>query len=259
MKKTSLHILHTLFASLLVMLCIVPFLLIFVRSFWQPGSGISFQSYYDVFLGTSQYLIRFWRSLGICFCIVAGQVAVSVLAGFGFAKYEFAGKQAMFFFLMILMVLPLQVTLIPNYIILDRLDLLGTDKALIFPMIFVPLGTFIMTQSFKAVSNEVIDAAKLDGCSLIQVIIRVAAPIVKGSIVCVGLLSFLDAWNMVEQPIAYLKDFQKYPLSVALAYASAETLTQQLTGCILVFLPPLFFFSCFNKELVEGIVPGEAK
>ena len=79
----------------------------------------------------------------------------------------------------------------------------GTDKALIFPMIFVPLGTFIMTQSFKAVSNEVIDAAKLDGCSLIQVIIRVAAPIVKGSIVCVGLLSFLDAWNMVEQPIAY--------------------------------------------------------
>ena len=187
------------------------------------------------------------------------QLLYTVLAGYGFAKCRFPGKNVMFFSLMILMVLPLQVTLVPNYIMLDKLQMLGTNSSLIFPGIFVPLGTFIMAQSFKAVPDELIDAAMLDGCGIPRILSRVAVPMVKGGLVCVGLLSFMDGWNMVEQPIAYLKDFTRYPISVALAYVSPDDSARQFVSCILVILPPLFLFSCFNQEMVEGIVFGEEK
>lgn len=258
-RKRVMRIGSELFAGMMVFLCLIPFVVVIVGGFWDEKTGVSVQAYYDVFLGTPRYLLRFWRSLFLCLTITVGQVFVSVMAGYGFAKCRFPGKNVMFFFLMILMVLPLQVTLVPNYIMLDQMDLLGTDGALILPGIFVPLGTFIITQSFRAVPDDVVDVAQLDGCGLWRILLQVAVPIAKGGIVCAGLLAFLDAWNMVEQPIAYLKDFTKYPISVALAYVTPSESARQFVCCVLVMLPPLFLFSCFHREMVEGIVFGEEK
>lgn len=150
----------------------------------------------------------------------------------------------------------LQVTLVPNYIMLDKLGLLDTYYALVLPMIFVPLGTFIMTQSFQAVPNEIIEAARLDGCGTLKLICRIAVPMNRAGLICTLLLSFLDGWNMVEQPMVYLEDFGRYPISVALASVPPENPTVQLVCCILVALPPLFLFAYFNRELVEGIALG---
>lgn len=216
-------------------------------------------AYYEVFLGTPQYLFRFWKSMGMALCIAAGQLLISVLAGYGFAKYRFPGRSLLFFLMMILMTLPVQVMLIPNYLMLTNLRLIDTYAALILPSIFIPLGTFILTQSFKSISESVIDAAMLDGCGVPRVLALVAAPMNKSGMVCVFLLSFLDAWNMVEQPIAYLKDFGQYPISVALAYTPPADTTVHLVCCVLVVLPALFLFTYFNKELVEGIVLAEVK
>ena len=106
---------------------------------------------------------------------------------------------------------------------------------------------------------SLLESAKLDGCGLARILVQVAVPVAKGGIVCAGLLAFLDAWNMVEQPIAYLKNFEQYPISVALAYVSTTEQARQFVCCILVLLPPLFLFSCFHREMVEGIVFGEEK
>lgn len=255
-KKASIS--GNIFALFLAFISIAPFCYVLILSFLTP-SGVTFDYYYDVFLGSPQYLLRFWKSMGICLCIVAGQLVVSVLAGYGFAKCEFKGRDTLLFVLMILMVLPLQVTLAPNYIMLDKLGLLDTYYALIFPSIFIPLGTFILTQSFKSVSDDIIDAAKLDGCGLFSLLMRIILPMNTSGLVCVTLLSFLDGWNMVEQPIAYIKDFLRYPISVALAYVPPADPTLQLVCCIMVVLPPLFLFTYFNRELVEGIVLAEVK
>lgn len=257
MKKASVF--SGVFALLLSFVSIAPFVYVLVLSFLPAGGQVTFDYYYDVFLGSPQYLLRFWKSMGICLAIVAGQLIVSILAGYGFAKCDFPGKNGLLFVLMILMVLPLQVTLAPNYIMLDKLGLLDTYSALILPSIFIPLGTFILTQSFKAVSDDIIDAAKLDGCGLFRLLIKVILPMNASGLVCVTLLSFLDGWNMVEQPIAYIKDFVRYPISVALAYVPPADPTLQLVCCILVVLPPLFLFTYFNRELVEGIVLAEVK
>lgn len=237
-------------------LCIVPFAYVLVNSFQNAEGGATLKYYYAVFIGQSQYLLRFWKSMSLSVCIAAGQVVVSALAGYGFAKYRFPGKNVLFFLLMILMILPLQVTLMPNYIVLEKLELLDTYFALALPAIILPLGTFIMTQSFRAVPGSVIEAAQLDGCKLPGLLLRVVLPMNRNALICTFLLSFLDAWNMVEQPITYLKEFTEYPISVALAAVPPGDPTVLLTCCVLVTLPPLFLFAFFNRELAEGIALG---
>lgn len=253
------HRMASILSWVLTFLCVAPFAYIFWKSLMDSQAGFTLEYYYEVFLAQEQYLLRFWKSLAICLCITLGQVAVSTLAGYGFAKCRFPGKNALFFLLMVLMIMPLQVTLVPSYIMLNKLDLLDTYYALVLPMIFVPLGTFIMTQSFRSVPSDIIQAARLDGCGTLGVILRIAAPMNKAGLICTTLLSFLDGWNMVEQPIVYLKEFGKYPLSVALASVPPENPTVQLVGCMLAILPPLFLFSYFNRELVEGIAIGGEK
>lgn len=257
-RQKIFSVIDSIFALLLVLTALAPFCYVLLCSFLRP-EGVTFHSYYIVFLGQSQYLLRFWQSLFLCVCIAGGQLLVSVLAGYGFAKCQFTGRDGLFYVLMILMVLPVQVTLVPNYLMLDKLGLLNSYASLILPAIFAPLGTFILRQSFRSISDSVIDAAKLDGCGIPKLLTRIAIPMNKSGLVCVLLLSFLDAWNMVEQPIAYLKEFERYPISVALAYVPPADNAIQLVCCVLVILPPLFLFTCFNRELVEGITLSEVK
>ena len=241
---------------LLCAICIVPFIYVLIISFQDLEGSFTLKYYYEVFIGQSQYLLRFWKSVGLSLCIAIGQLIISVLAAYGFAKYKFPGSDILFFILMILMILPLQVTLMPNYIVLESANLINTYASLALPAIILPLGTFILTQSFRAVPNSVIEAAKLDGCRLPGLLLRVVMPMSKNALICAFLLSFLDAWNMVEQPITYLKDFAKYPLAVALASVSPKDPTVLLTACVLVTIPPLFLFALFNRELTEGIALG---
>lgn len=256
MKKKMVS--SSVVSILLSTFCVVPFLYIFAKSLTLDGS-FSAAAYYEVFLSQFQYLNRFWRSIFLSLCIAVSQVVVSTLAGYGFAKCKFGGKDTIFFLLMLLMIMPLQVTLVPNYLMLDEMDLLNTYYALALPMIFVPLGTFIMTQCFKSVPNNIIEAARLDGCGTVGVILKIMAPMNKSGLICTFLLSFLDGWNMVEQPIVYLEDFSDYPLSVALATAASSDSAIKLACSMLVILPPLFLFSYYNQELVEGISIGGEK
>lgn len=252
------HRFPSLLAFLLILLCVVPYLYVFLMSFLGKA-GLTLDFYYEAFLSETQYLVRFWKSLALSLIIAVCQLIVSTLAGYGFAKCNFLGKNTIFFLLMILMIMPLQVTLVPNYLMLEELGLLNTYYALAIPAIFIPLGTFIMTRSFKTVTNDVIEAARLDGCGTLGVIWHIAVPMNKSGLVCTFLLSFLDGWNMVEQPMVYLKDFVKYPMSVGLATTPPDDPTIQLVCCMLVALPPLFLFAFYNRELVEGIAIGGEK
>lgn len=256
MKKPS-HASNVL-AAFLTLLCIVPYLYVLLTSF-SGADGFTLRGYYEVFLSENQYLFRFWKSLALSLTIALAQVIVSTFAGYGFAKTRFPGKDGLFFVLMVLMILPLQVTLVPNYLMLKALGLLDTYYALALPAIFVPLGTFIMTRSFQSVPNEIIEAARLDGCGVTTIVWRICAPMNKSGLVCTMLLSFLDGWNMVEQPMVYLEDVAQYPMAVSLATSPSGDAIVQLVCCILVALPPLALFANYKRELVEGIAIGGEK
>lgn len=259
MKRHAFSALSSAVAFFLTLLCIIPFIYIFIKGLYTAAGDFTLGNYYEAYLAHPVYLYRFWRSMALCLCIAAGQAVVSVLGGYGFAKRHFPGKNIMFFLLMILMIMPFQVTLVPDYLILDELGLINTCYSLALPFLFVPLGTFIMTQSFRAVSDDIIDAARLDGCGTWRVLCKIAIPLAKGGLICATLLSFLDGWNMVEQPIAFLSDYEDFPLSLALASSSTKDSPVLLVCCILAALPPLLAFAFFNRELVEGIASGGEK
>ena len=246
-------------AILLMAFCILPFLYVLMKSFFDLEGAFTLEYYYKVFLAQSQYLLRFWKSLALSLCIALGQLIVSILAGYSFAKCRFAEKNYLFFLLIVWMIMPLQVTLVPNYVMLDSLDLLNTYHSLILPMIFVPLGAFIVTQSFKAVPGEIMEAAQLDGSGTLRVILRIMLPMSKSGLVCAALLAFMDGWNMVEQPIVFLKELSQYPLAVALASVPPGDPNVQLVCCVLAALPPLLLFALFNREMAEGIELGGSK
>ncbi len=242
---------------ILLLTILGPFFQVLYGALFLQASGFSVEPVYTVFLATPEYLLVFWRTLALCALIVGSQVVLSVLAGLGFAKYHFPGKGLCFFLLLVVMVLPLQVTLVPNFRILGTLGLLDTQWALVLPAMFAPLGTFLMTQSFRAVPDEILEAAQLDGASMGTVLCRILVPSSKNGLACVIVLTFLEAWNMVEQPMAYLKDVSQHPLSVALATTQARDVGVQLACCLLALLPPLLLFLGFHKEMIQGIALQE--
>lgn len=213
----------------------------------------SLNSYYQVLLRRPEYLQKFWNSIFLCGSIVFGQVIVSCMGGYAFAKHRFRGKNVLFYLIIILMMMPVQVTLVPNYIMLNNLRLLNTYWALILPAVFLPFGTFLMTQIFKSIPDEIIDAARLDGATTYRVLTRILVPAGKGGLISLIILSFIDAWNMVEQPMIYLSDSLKYPLSVFLAGVNSANFPLSFACGVLAMLPGLLLFLFFNNELVEGI------
>lgn len=159
----------------------------------------------------------------------------------------------MFVLVIILMMMPYQVTLVSNYIILDRMGLIGTYAAVILPGIFSPFGTFLMRQVMDGIPKEVTEAARLDGAGQLGVLGKVVLPIAKGGIVSLLILNFIDNWNMVEQPLVFLQEAQKYPLSIFLAESVSESSMEVFACGVLAMLPPVLLFANFRDELISGI------
>lgn len=213
----------------------------------------SMQGYMSVFLLTPSYLMKFWSSMFISFAIMAGQVIISCFGGYGFAKFKFPLKNVIFYFMIILMMMPLQVTLVPNYIVLDKLGLLGSYTALILPGVFSTFGVFLLAQVFSSVPDNLIEAAKIDGANHMQILFRIMIPYAKTGVASLVILNFIDTWNMVEQPLVFLKDSTKYPLSIFLANINQTTLGISFVCGILAIIPVFLLFLHFKDSLIAGI------
>ena len=221
--------------------------------------GFSLMGYYEVFFATPDYLAKFWVSLLLAVGAILGQMVISCMGGFAFAFYDFPGKRLLYGLLCLFMLIPLQVTLLPNYLLLDLLGVLNTYWALLLPLAFAPLGTFLLTQIFRSVPVDILHAARLDGAGTLQVMVKVLLPCGKSGVSTLIILTLIESWNMVEQPLIYLKDVGSYPLSVFLASRYTENLPLQFVCCVLSLLPlALCFFYCGGDVLDSGI-PKEEK
>ena len=210
-------------------------------------------SYYQILFRRPDYLVKFWNSLLLTGSIVLGQLVVSCLGGYAFAKFRFPGRDAIFFLLIILMMMPYQVTLVSNYIILDKLGLIGSYWAVILPGVFSPFGVFLMRQVISTMPNELMEAAKLDGAGQIKTLFYVVIPRSRSGLIALVILSFIDNWNMVEQPLVFLKEQTQYPLSIFLSQTANSNMGVSFACGVLAMLPVAFLFIFFEQELVEGI------
>ena len=245
---------RTVVLFILALILLYPVIYMLIHSVWESGKdGISFLNYYKVFLEKPGYLVKFWRSLGMCLLIAAGQTVLSCMAGTAFAKYRFIGKKFWFVMMVLFMILPIQVTLLPNYILLEKLGFLNSWKSLILPGIFSPFGVVWLTCIFRSVSDDWMDAAKLDGANQMQIVQYVMVPAAKPAVITLFVLTFVESWNMVEQPIIFLEGELDYPLSVFLAGVTEDSIGIQSVCGLLCLIPVTFFFLYYHEELTDGL------
>ncbi len=214
---------------------------------------VSFSQYYTVLFKSPDYLLKFWNSVILVVPIVVFQLATAALAAYGFARLKGRLKEILFFVYIIVMLMPYQVTLVPNYLVSDWLNILDTRWAIILPGIFTPFSVFLLTKIMRRIPPVMIEAAKLDGAGELQIFMYICMPLCKSALYSVAILVFIDYWNMVEQPLILLSDPDLYPLSVFLSQINTGEIGLAFAVATIYMIPALLIFLYGEDYLVEGI------
>lgn len=218
----------------------------------------SLNQFYMVFFRRPEYLLKFWNSVIMTVPTVIGQVLVSALAAFAFAKLKFPFRDKLFFIYIVLLILPIQVTLVPNYIVLDKMGLLNNFLAVIFPGTFSAFGVCLLRQSIKYISDSSIEAALIDGASYLKIFTKVILPQIKGGLVTLTLLSFIDNWNVVEQPLVYFDDKAMYPLSVELTDIAGSDGAVAFACGVMFMIPSLLIYFYGQRDIESPFVQTDS-
>jgi len=213
----------------------------------------SFEQYATVLFKSPTYLVKFWNSVALVVPIVVFQMAVGSFAANSFARYRRKRREVLFFSYIILMLMPFQVTLVPNYLIAQQLGILNTPQAIILPGIFSTFSVFLLSKYMRQIPSSYIEAAKLDGAGEWHIFTRISMPMCKSALYAMGILLFIDYWNMVEQPLVLLTDPEKQPLSVFLAEINSGEVGIAFAASFIFMIPPLLIFLNGEQYLIEGI------
>lgn len=214
---------------------------------------VSFSQYFTVLFKSPDYLLKFWNSVILVVPIVVFQLATATLAAYGFARLKGRLKEILFFVYIVVMLMPYQVTLVPNYLVSDWLNILDTRWAIILPGIFTPFSVFLLTKIMRRIPPVMIEAAKLDGAGELQIFMYICMPLCKSALYSVAILVFIDYWNMVEQPLILLSDQDLYPLSVFLSQINTGEIGLAFAVATIYMIPALLIFLYGEDYLVEGI------
>ena len=218
---------------------------------------VSFSQYSTVLFKSPQYLLKFWNSVVLVGPIVLFQLIVATLASYGFARYTGKIRAIIFFAYVILMLMPYQVTLVPNYLVVDYLNnffkIKDTYWAIWLPGIFSPFAVYLLTKFMKRIPQSMIEAAQIDGAGEWQIYRKICMPLCKGAICSAAILVFIDYWNMVEQPLILLADAEKHPLSVFLSKINSGEVGLAFAVATIYMVPPLLVFLYGEEYLVDGI------
>lgn len=287
MRRTSLKSRHLATRAVLMVLALVvlvPIVVTFLYSFFSPteikaymgtrGSYddavwmdvklspnmFSLNQYYEILIRDTSILRMFVNSAFYTVAILLGQAAVIPMMAYALSRFEFRGRDAIFFGILMLMLLPFQVTMVPNVLTLRQLGLLDTVWAVILPMWFSPFYIFLLRQFMVGLPNELLEAAQMDGAGTARCFAHVVLPVCRPVIGAAVALSFADCWNLVEQPMTYLSQRQDLqPLSVMFNQLVEESSGTEFAGAAIYMLPALFVYLYFLKDILTGIQLTELK
>ena len=203
---------------------------------------VSFSQYFTVLLKSPDFLYKFWNSVILVAPIVLAQLMVASVAAYGFTRWRGKVRDTIFFAYVILMLMPYQVTLVPNYLVSDYLGLLNTRWAIILPGAFAPFSVFLLTKSMRRIPVSLIESAKLDGAGEWHIFWNICLPQCRSALYSIAILVFIDYWNMVEQP-----------LSVYLSQINAGEIGIAFAAAVVYMVPGLLMFLHGEAYLVEGI------
>ena len=215
---------------------------------------VSFSQYITVLLKSPDYLIKFWNSVILVVPIVVFQLAVALFAAYGFTRAKGKLKEIVFFSYIILMLMPYQVTLVPNYLVANWLKIIDTKWAIWLPGIASPFAVYLLTKFMRRIPSSYIEAAQIDGAGEWQIFRKICVPLCKSCLYSVAILVFIDYWNMVEQPLILLNDPEQHPLSVFLSQINSGETGLAFAVATIYMVPGLLVFLYGEDYLVEGIM-----
>jgi multiple sugar transport system permease protein len=211
------------------------------------------EQYLKLLLDNAKFLSMFWNSMAMVLPLVLGQTMVGMLGAWGFSHFRFPGRDGLFMGYIALMMMPFQVTLVPTFLVLDRMHLIDTPLAIILPGIFSTFAVFLLRQFFRAIPDALVESSRMDGASELKVFVRIALPLGMPGIASLFILSFLENWNLVEQPMSFLHTQGMWPLSLYLTRIGESNVDVALAASILTLLPTLLLFFYCESHLVQGI------
>ena len=220
----------------------------------------SLSQYYNILIEDVSVLRLLCNSAMYTVAILLGQALVIPAMAYALSRFRFRGRDAIFFIVIMLMLLPFQVTMVPNVLTLRAMGLLNTAWAVILPTCFAPFYIFLVRQFMVGLPREILEAAEVDGAGTFRCFIHVALPVCRPILGAAVALSFADCWNLVEQPLTYLAgQTQLMPLSVMFNQLTENPSGVEFAGAALYILPALLIYLYFQKDILSGIQLTELK
>lgn len=254
---------------------VVPFLFMASTSFTQSFTMMTYppqlipdnpslQNYYEIIFVFQEGLFPRWffNTLFTTLCITVGSLLLNTLSGYIFAKKEFWGRDVVFSLLLATLMIPGAVTLIPAFLIVNKLGLFNTYWALIIPGLASPFGIFMMRQFIQSLPSELIEVAKIDGASELRIFWSIIVPLSTPAMAALGIFTVINAWNAFLWPLVVLRANTMRTLVVGLATVQSEFNINYglvMAGSVLTVLPMLVLYILFQPYFVEGLRMGYGK
>lgn len=214
---------------------------------------VSLSQYAEILVKSPDYLKLFWRSVFYTVIIVTGVALISFFTAYGLYRIKGKASKIISGIYILIMLMPFQVVCVPNFIALSKLGLLDSYWAIILPAIFNPLGTFLMLRYLETVPIEYIQSAQTEGAGEFTILYKIVMPIAKNGIAALSVITFLEYWGMVEQPLVFLQTSAQEPLSSFLAVMAERDIGIVFAASTFYLIPAVLFFLYNNESFVEGI------
>ena len=225
---------------------------------WLPHFP-TLRPYVELLLDSPGFFVMFWNSVKLAGGVLLGQLFVAAPAAWYFARSRRRFSRGVFTLYIVLMLMPFQVTMVSNYIVLDQVGMLDSHWGVLLPAVFSSFPVFIMYRFFKGVPTAIIEAAEIDGASDFQVFLHIGIPMSKAGIACAMVLGFLEYWNLIEQPMVFLKTKSLWPLSLFLPHVTSGRAGIALAASVVTLLPSLLVFLLGQSYLEQGITASGLK
>ena len=213
----------------------------------------------ELLLDTPQFFVMFWNTFLIVVPSILGQFLLAAPAAWALSRFRFRGRKILATIYIVLMLMPFQVTMVPNFLVIDGLGLMDSIWAVILPFAFSAFPVFIMMRGFDAVPHALLEAAAIDGASSLRTFLQVGLPLGIPSILAALVLGFLEVWGAIEQPMTFLNDPTTWPLSLFLPQIVAEELGLAMAASLLMLIPAALIFFFGQKYLELGIQSAGVK
>lgn len=273
MKKTAYHIFLYAILVLVSITMLVPFAWMFLTAFKTTAETMQVDPFVIVpkvwqtqnfgnVIKAMDFVRLYANTLGMIALRILFAVLTATLSGYAFARLEFKGKNVMFAFVLMQMMVPVQIYIIPQYIMVSKLHMTNTIWGLLFPGLVSAFGTFLLRQSYMQLPRDLEEAARLDGCSIPQTFLFIMAPLTKSAMVALGIFTAVFAYKDLMWPMIVCPDNRATTLASALAKMNGQyqqKYPELMMAALISCVPMIILYIFFQKQFIEGIATSGGK